>query len=846
MRKLITKFALIGLSALALVSCKDNYIYDSQEPKWLGANIYEYLASEGNYTTYLELINQLGYKETLQRTGSKTLFPANDEAFDRYFKSKGSPVTGAEAIKKMSDSNRRRLFNSSMLNMAYLDNMLSNVPTNDNTTNESEGTALVRESSVSYLDSINFVSSSSLPTTSYWERFANRGIYLADNTTRPDVFFTPYFMTKRNMTESDWTFISQGKEYDNSGFYVNGVHVSNDNRNLACKNGYLHIVDDVALPLDNMADIITHNNNTTVFSHLMDKFSAPYYNSDIDAAVHSYYNNGSIKDSVFIKRYFNDNARGACTTTPDAKEVGDANMLYFDPALNQLSSPTDIGVMFVPTDQAMNDYWLSDRGKFLRDVYGEWDKVPNDVLSKFIKNHQLKSFIGSLPSMWDKLTDQKGFTLGVKTSDVVQPIMACNGIVYMTNRVFPPIDYQCAYAPTLTSPLTKIMKMAIDDNDALKFHLYLRSLENQYNLLIPVDNAMKYYRDPISWALWQNTGIDRREIWSFKIQGERIYADIYNVDGNGDKSTLKKTIGSNAAEQNQIMNRLRDILDMHIVVADNKSEPMSDFLDAGNLKFALTKGGTVLKVSGSGSKTKVSGGGDIEQAWNAANIESTFITDNSHTFFIDRILQDPYRSVYSELKRHSEFSEFFNLLLGDPDVYSYFQTDKEVSAIFSQMTTSQTSGIGQVVTTFNNYRYTILVPSNDAVKRAFSLDKNLWTWERISLEDNPTVKKEHALYLLNFLKRHIVDGAVPVGGLNISRSYDTAARNSNNQFEKINVSASGNSVTFGTNSHVITSDASLYNIITRDYIVDSSDPQKASNIVASSRAIIHLVDNVIK
>lgn len=846
MRKLITTFVFVIICMLSLVSCKDDYIYDNEEPKWLGANIYDYLNSQGNYTTYLELICQLGYKETLQRTGSKTMFPANDEAFNRYFEQIGSAVSGPEAIKMMSDSRRRKLFNSSMLNMAYLDNMLSNVPTSDNTTDNSEGTALVRESSVTYLDTITFVPFQSLPATSFWARFKDRGIYLADNSTRPDVFFTPYFMTRRSMTESDWRFISNGKEYDSKGFYVNGVHVTDANRNLACKNGYLHIADEVVLPLRNMADIIGSNNNTKLFSHLMDKFSAPYFDSEIDAAVHAYYSNGSVKDSVFVKRFFNDNARGACTRTPDDKEVGDANLLYFDPSINQLASPTDMGVMFVPTDKAMNEYWMSERGKFLRDVYGDWGNVPNDVLSKFIKNHQLKSFVGSLPSQWDNLTDQKGFTLGVKSSDVKEPIMACNGMVYLTDRVFPPIDYQCAYAPILTSPVTRVMKMAIDDNDALKFHLYLRSLENQYNLLVPVDDAMKEYRDPISWALWANTGIDHREIWSFKTQGERIYADIYNVDGAGNKTTLKKTIGGTSADQNQIMNRLRDIIDMHIVVADNKSEPMSDFIDAGNIKFALTKGGTVLNVSGKGSTTAVAGGGDIEQGWNSAKVMSTFITDNSHTFFIDRILQDPFRSVYSELKRHSEFSEFFNLLQGDPDVYSYFQTDKDIAALFSQMATSQTSGIGQVVTTFNNFRYTVLVPTNEALKAAFANDRNLWTWDRISLEDNAAVKKQHALYLLNFLKRHIIDGAVPVGGQYFTRSYDTAARNENNQFEKVSVTASGNTVTFGKDSHVVTSDPSLYNIMTRDYIVDSSDPQKASNIVASSRAVIHLVDNVIK
>ena len=58
-----------------LNSCKDDDIYDNEEPSWLGANIYEYLESSGQFDCYLALVNDLGYKETLRLTGSKTMFP---------------------------------------------------------------------------------------------------------------------------------------------------------------------------------------------------------------------------------------------------------------------------------------------------------------------------------------------------------------------------------------------------------------------------------------------------------------------------------------------------------------------------------------------------------------------------------------------------------------------------------------------------------------------------------------------------------------------------------------------------------------------------------------------------
>ena len=116
------------------------------------------------------------------------------------------------------------------------------------------------------------------------------------------------------------------------------------------------------------------------------------------------------------------------------------------------------------------------------------------------------------------MTDNAGFEMSVKEEDVQKAYIACNGIVYMTDKVYPPVDYQAVYGPVLTADTTTTMSAAIknddmDDVNNLKYHLYLRSMDNQYNLLVPTDDAMANYRDPITWALWANEGVDKREIW---------------------------------------------------------------------------------------------------------------------------------------------------------------------------------------------------------------------------------------------------------------------------------------------------------------------------------------------
>ena len=66
------------MSVWALTSCKDDDILLTGQPSWLGNSIYERLQEDGNYTVVLRLVDELGQKDVLSHTGSKTLFAADD------------------------------------------------------------------------------------------------------------------------------------------------------------------------------------------------------------------------------------------------------------------------------------------------------------------------------------------------------------------------------------------------------------------------------------------------------------------------------------------------------------------------------------------------------------------------------------------------------------------------------------------------------------------------------------------------------------------------------------------------------------------------------------------------
>ncbi len=850
------------LISVAVISCKDDYIYDNEEPgpELLGASIYDYMQGDGHFTYFLRLIDDLNYKEVLSKTGSMTLFPVRDDAFERFFQGN---VYGVRSYENLTPAQKRYIMNVSVLNMAYLSNMLSNV-TSTGALGSGEGLALRHITANTYLDSISYVKDEVLFAASpYWQRFQSKGLYLVDNeSSSPMVHFTPLHMAKQGITPEDF-YIITGKQYEQDAIYVNGIKIIQ--KDIFCKNGYIHVLEDLMLPAKNMAQIIRDNGQTALFNKLMDKFCLPLYEEAVSNDAHNYYNGSTparplinLSDSVFVKRYFTESFK----EYPSGKSLEPYGILYYDPTDNDYSPKPlqqDMGAMFVPTDQAMNDYLNSNKGRYLKEAYGNWENIPTSILSLFIKNHQKRSFMASLPHSWATMTDETSYKMNVSKSDIIKSYIGSNGTVYISNAVYPPIDYQCVYGPVLSSVYSKAMNWGIQDL-TMKFYLYLRSMENMYNLIIPVDEAFDNYRDPVAWAkaeISQNPAL--REIWSFRYMPDNnmVYADVYYVDASGNKSGLKKTL----TDQGMIRNRMKDIIDMHIVVGEKSGNQMSGYIDDGKTQYAQTKGGATLKFAGGGENVKMIGGGDIEQNIPDASIvinpvsgkKSRYDSDNGRTYFIDKILQDPVKSVFTILGEHAEYTAFFNLLKGDDVVFSYFQTagDKDVVPVFDLKQTTSSSGMGSVVNSFGNFRYTVFIPTEAALNQAFAQDPNLYTWDEIAADLDHDSKKAKTLYLLNFLKNHFMDNSIYIDGKPISNMFfESAARNEHGKFYKLVVNGTGSDLTVqgenGGSAAKVVKTSGLYNLMARDYIVDNKDYLMSNNITSSSRAVIHLIDKALK
>ena len=69
-------------------------------------------------------------------------------------------------------------------------------------------------------------------------------------------------------------------------------------------------------------------------------------------------------------------------------------------------------------------------------------------------------------------------------------------------------------------------------------------------------------------------------------------------------------------------------------------------------------------------------------------------------------------------------------------------------------------------------------------------------------------------------------------------------------FYRLSVTCDNRAITVtdahGTTHHVLTDDPTLYNIMTRDYLFNTSDIRSATQIETSSFAVIHQIDGVLR
>ena len=251
------------------------------------------------------------------------------------------------------------------------------------------------------------------------------------------------------------------------------------------------------------------------------------------------------------------------------------------------------------------------------------------------------------------------------------------------------------------------------------------------------------------------------------------------------------------------------------------------------------------------------------------------------------------KSVYdivTDTKNYAKFREFGKLM--------------EASGVMQPASGTIKFGSAMNVTVFNTYHYTVYIPTNESLLNLMNLNDgvyyrniiandsltNIWNAAYVDakneaktntkitadlvmskvmrkrcsydtaitevMDGNNTAadsafKYETALQEIqkrtqNFVKYHIQDNSLYIGGENKSKEYETSYMDaSTKMFIRLNITATPTSIVIKDKSttpkHVLTDDANLYNIMCREYEYKLNGT-KPDMLETSSYAVIHYID----
>lgn len=740
-------------------SCKDDYTLTGQ-PSWLGNSIYERLQEDGNYTTLLRLVDDLEQTEVLSHTGSKTLFAANDSAFQAWF---GNNPWGVKEYSKLSKAQKKMLLNNTMINNAYLIELLSNV----SGTPPLEGMCMRRETATTIYDSVEIMSPAKMPQTAAWQRYRDRDKsipILKDATTAPMIHFLPKFMQYYNITSEDLAVLTNHQATSAKEAWVNSRKVLD--RDITCKNGYVQKIDGVIEPMTNMAEVLRQHPDLSMWSKLIDRFSAPYFNATATREYNRLYSN---EDSVYTMRYFSKRSAGGTSLSEDPDGETVAALLTFDPGWNQyMYSNTmgydlhyDAGAMIAPTNAALEAWW-NNEGKDLQMEYGTWENVPDKTLAKLLNVNMLPTFTEAVPSKFDKVLNDAKEKLGIEAKNVDSCFMACNGVVYMVNKVFSPAEYASVAYPALAHESTmNVIYWAIDQ---LNFLPFLLSMDSRYSLLLPTNEALLWYLDPATYGgIDRLSGMEAPSALEFYFDAtqsadKRVQARRFNTNVDADGKITKGVRSQNVVDRDVIDDRLKRLMDDLIIVGD---------VEDGH-EYYKTKGGTLIRVSHTtDGRIAFSGGWQSEHNGRVIPVENDEIypKENGKSYQLNNeVPMGAQNSIYLTLKGNEAFSEFLNLI--DHDGSNLLAT--KLNNTYNAGMSAQGS---KNLTLLDNYNYTVYVPTNESIRDL--IDRGLLpTWDDYEAMENEGFADEAAVdsaqqiiknIIVSFIRYHVQDHSVAIG-----------------------------------------------------------------------------------
>lgn len=352
--------AVLILVIIILYSCNKNFHSYYQPESTLSKSILEVLEENGEFNLFLSLIDRAELKKSLGESAIYTCLAPKDEFVNAYFIEK----LKYPSIDQVPISEIKNYINYHFINGMYY-------------TYDLEKRYFSTESLIGKSRITNYKTRSEGKTVG-----KNLRIY------------TPSFFSNQG---NDFEFLYGSKV--NSGYYIEGVEISESQKDIDARNGVVHVLANPLYPTLRTDLALANENDLSIFSSWIERHSE-YVLGSVDV-------NGNVDTNVYKNYSF-------------GRNLADENLL---------------STLFAPTNQAIMEYF----SPYMDLLDNKIDSVPKHVMYSLIRsaihaNLWYHSDLVRNQPQWNALTGYISFGNPVLES-IVGSTLASNSFIYKTNRV---------------------------------------------------------------------------------------------------------------------------------------------------------------------------------------------------------------------------------------------------------------------------------------------------------------------------------------------------------------------------------------------------------------------------
>ena len=687
---------------MATFGCKPDPL-EYARPDNLAGTIYQQLESMGNFTYYLQALDQTDYKEPLVKGGSWTVFAPTDEAFEAYMAAEGISTIESISPEKILD-----IVEYSIVIDAWNTTTLTYFPSRFYL-----GQSFRRRTQ--YQIPNREVDIDTLQHIMNWDDL-DPGKYIVDASLgrfKTTNYFLDSYLENYGVEITDYDFMFTGETFSSGDMKVFGAHVTE--QNIVAENGIIYAVDKVFEPKRNMYDNLTspeYGDKYSMFRRILERFSTLRLMGD---EVND--DTGEL-ETIYQLRF----------STGIENDFLPFNPFDENYATNIDGTLAQAWGLLVPTNDALQSYLDGD--SILGEFYNSYDDMPLDVLVKFVSPFFFNDYYNICPSSFGQSYDTSLGLVDFKEEDIVDKKFCSNGFFVGVNNVYTNNSFGTIMGPLLLDSNYSIMLQAVQD---LRIDTALQSNAVRFSILGVRNDQFVDIADPNSATrrITVRTDLDSYDPTDVSV----IYMDVEgDPDSNNNRTYPDPDATSpSAADVAYVRSTIADIV-LNQIIDEDIDFNANNYFQARSGEFIYASAGNLAQ-----------GGGDI-QDMEAAQVENIQVTDNGNFYEMSAIIDMPLNFTYGTLVENAaNFSSFVEVLeSADALITIVGSDDKLINFLNLQRT------------------FTLFAPNNTAVAQAISdgviVDPS--TVNGLDDLDRAIAKRD----LLNFAKKHFIQQSLPTDG----------------------------------------------------------------------------------